>query len=284
MADLASLRMLELTGVGAGEGVERGGDHELEVALGEDYVGVLPVEDFALLGDAEFAGEAVDGLGEDGAVGGAAAAAYGASAAVEEARCDAAVAGDLMEGAVGLVDLPGAGDHAAVFVGVGVAEHDLLAVVPGFEERLVGIAGPEFAHDGGGVLEVFDGFEERDGLEAGVVALRAVAADGFDFDSAEAGEPEDVEDVFCGGGSADDVLADGLGGVGVFELGDGAEGVEDFGGLRGEAAGGSVDSRSASVVCGAARRWRRRGCGRAGGCRGSGGAGRRCGLRAGAGR
>ena len=106
-------------------------------------VGVLPVEDFALLGDAELAGEAVDGLGEDGAVGGAAAAAYGSSAAVEEAQGDAAVAGYLVEGAVGFVDLPGAGDHAAVFVGVGVAEHDLLLVVPGFEQRLVGIAGPE---------------------------------------------------------------------------------------------------------------------------------------------
>ena len=74
--------------VGAGDGVEGGGDHELEVALGEDDVGVLPVEDFALLGDAEFAGEAVHGLGEDGAVGGAAAAAYGATAAMEEAERD----------------------------------------------------------------------------------------------------------------------------------------------------------------------------------------------------
>ena len=193
-------------GVGAGEGVEAGGDHELEVALGEDDVGVLPVEDFALLGDAELAGEAVDGLREDGAVGGAAAAAYGASAAVEEAQGDAAVAGDLVEGAVGLVDLPGAGDHAAVFVGVGVAEHDLLAVVPGFEQGLVGFAGPELAHDGGGVLEVFDGLEERDGLEAGVGSPSV----GFDVDAAEAGEPEDVEDVFGAGGSADDVLADGL--------------------------------------------------------------------------
>ncbi len=157
--------------VGAGYGVEGGGDHEFEVALGEDYVGVLPVEDFALFGDAEFAVEAVDGLGEDGAVGGAAAAAYGASSAVEEAEVDAAVAGYLVEVAVGLVDLPGAGDHAAVLVGVGVAEHDLLAMVPGFEERFVGFAGPELAHDGGGVLEVFDGLEEGDGLEAGVVGF-----------------------------------------------------------------------------------------------------------------
>ncbi len=87
-------------------------------------------------------------------------------------RCDAALAGDLVQGAVGLVDLPGAGDHAAVFVGVGVAEHDLLVAVPGFEQWLVGFAGPELAHDGGGVLKVFDGLEERDGLEAGVVTAR----------------------------------------------------------------------------------------------------------------
>ena len=62
---------------------------------------------------------------------------------------------------------------------------------------------------------------------------------GFDADSAEAGEPEDVEDVFGAGGAADDVLADGFGGVGLLEFGDGAEGVEDFGGLFAQG-GGSV--------------------------------------------
>ncbi len=76
--------------VGAGEGVERGRDHQFEIALGEDDVGVLPVEDFALFGDAEFAGEAVDGLGEDGAVRGTSASAYGSSAAMEEAQGDTA--------------------------------------------------------------------------------------------------------------------------------------------------------------------------------------------------
>src|ERR1035437_10483603 len=95
-------------GVGAGEGVERGGDHELEIALGEDDVGVLPVEDFALFGDAEFAGEAVHGLGEDGAVGGASAATDRASAAVEEAEGEATLVGDLVERAVRFPNLPGA--------------------------------------------------------------------------------------------------------------------------------------------------------------------------------
>ena len=99
-----------------------------------------------------------------------------------------------------------------------------------FEQRLVGVAGPELAHDGGRVLEVFDGLEERDGLQAGVSEGRVA----LDLDAAEASEPEDVEDISAHGGSADDVLADGFGGVGLLELGDGAEGVEDFGGLRGE--------------------------------------------------
>ena len=213
-------------GVGAGEGVERGGDHEFEVALGEDDVGVLPIEDFALLGEAEFAGEGVDGLGEDGTVGGTAAASYGASATVEEAEVDAAITGDLVEGTVGFVDLPGAGDHAAVLVGVGVAEHDFLAVVPGLEEGLIDVAGPDLAHDGGRVLEVFNGFEEGDGLEAWVGVCRVVG--GFDLDSSETGEAEDVEDVFGAGGSANNVEADGLGSVGVLEFRDGAEGFDDF--------------------------------------------------------
>ena len=181
-----------------------------------------------MLGEAELAGEAVHGLGEDGAVGGAAASADGASATMEEAQGDAAFFRDDVEGAVSLVDLPCAGDHAAVLVGVGVAEHDFLAVIPRREQGLVGIARPQCPHDGGRVLQVFDGFEEGDGLQAGIVPF------GFHCDSTEAGEPEDMQDVFGRGGSADDVLTDRFGGVGAFELRDGAEGVENLGGCGGE--------------------------------------------------
>ncbi len=46
-----------------------------------------------------------------------------------------------------------------------------------------------------------------------------------------------MEDVFGAGGAADDVLADGLGGVSLLEFGDGAEGVKDFGGLFGQGLG-----------------------------------------------
>ena len=101
---------------------------------------------------------------------------------------------------------------------------------------MVGGGGPELTADGGRVAQVFDGFEERDGLEAGVGAVGTAvwAAAAFDADTAETREPEDVEDIFGGGGSADDVAGEGFGDVDALQFGDGAEGVEDFAGLRGE--------------------------------------------------
>ena len=156
------------------------------------------------------------GLCEYGAVGGSAATADGAATAVEEAQGNAGVAGGFVEGAVGFEDFPGAGDHASVLVGVGVAEHDFLGMAPGVEEWLVSWARPEFAADGGGVLEVFDGLEEGDGLEARVWILLAGDTFGsFDPDSAEAGEADYVEDVFGGGGAGDDIAGEGLGGEGA---------------------------------------------------------------------
>ena len=109
-----------------------------------------------------------------------------------------------------------------------------MVAVPACEQRLVDVAGPELAHDGGGVLEILNGLEERDGLEAGIVdSAVCVWWRGFDADSAETREPDDLEYVLRAGGATDDVLSNGFGGVGLFELGDGAEGVDDFGGLWG---------------------------------------------------
>ncbi len=195
-----------------------------------------------MFGDAELAVEAIHRLGEDRAMGRATATTYSSTATMKEAKCHVALASDFVERAVGLPYLPGAGDHAAVFIGVGVAEHNFLLMVPGFEKRLVGFAGPKLAHDGWGVLEVFDGLEERDGLEAGIVAAR------LDADSAKTGEPEDVEHVFGAGGSADNVLADGFGGVGLLQFGDGAEGVENLGSLRREG-GGKFEVGSIWLPC-----------------------------------
>src|ERR1017187_3250525 len=96
-------------------------------------------------------------------VSGPATTTYGAAAAMEEAQGDAGFAGHLVERAVRLPYLPGAGDHAAVLVGVGVAEHDLLAVAPGREQRPIGGGRPQLAADGGGVAQVLNGLEEQIG-------------------------------------------------------------------------------------------------------------------------
>ena len=156
--------------VGPRQRIERGGDHELEVALGQHLVGVFEVEHFALLGDAQLAVERVEGLGEDGAMRGSAAAAHRAAAAVEEAQLDAGFARDHMQVAMRAEDLPRGGQHAAVFVRVGVAEHDLLPVAPTGEEFAVVGTAPELAADGGRVAQVFDGFEERHRHQAGIDA------------------------------------------------------------------------------------------------------------------
>src|SRR5579875_2300597 len=61
-------------GVGAGERIERGGNHELQITLGQHYVRVLEVEDFALFCDANLTVEGIDRLRIDRTMSGAAAA------------------------------------------------------------------------------------------------------------------------------------------------------------------------------------------------------------------
>jgi hypothetical protein len=48
---------LGVAGVGARQCIERGRDHEFEIALGQHFVSVFEVEHFALLGDAQLAVE-----------------------------------------------------------------------------------------------------------------------------------------------------------------------------------------------------------------------------------
>src|SRR5271170_3434214 len=112
--------------VRTGQRVEAGSDHQLEIALGEHDVGVLPVQHLALLGDANLALEGAEGLGEDSAMGWASAPADRTSAAMKEAQVNAAFARRLVQCAMGAEDLPGAGEHSAVFIRVGVAQHHLL--------------------------------------------------------------------------------------------------------------------------------------------------------------
>src|SRR5206468_12437822 len=65
-------------------------------------------------------------LSEDCGVCRPAAASDSSPAPMEQAKVDTEFSCCLMKFAVGLVEFPGAGKHASVFVGIGVAEHDFL--------------------------------------------------------------------------------------------------------------------------------------------------------------
>ncbi len=106
-------------------------------SLAREGMQVLVGDDLALFGDLDLAFQGAPGLGEDRLVGGAAAAADGAAAAVEEPQPHPVAVGDVAQSALGAVDLPLAGGDAAELRGVGVAEHDLLHVAAQRDELAV---------------------------------------------------------------------------------------------------------------------------------------------------
>ena len=59
-------------------------DHQFQIPFGEDGIGIFPVKNFALLGDANLAGKTSGRLREDGGMRGPAATANGSTATMEE--------------------------------------------------------------------------------------------------------------------------------------------------------------------------------------------------------
>jgi hypothetical protein len=119
-------------------GFQRGGHQGFQVAPADLGVGVLGGDHLALLGQADLAAHRARRLRQDGLVAGAAAAAHRAAAAVEHAQLDA-VAGQFVEQFhqrdLGAVQLPVAGEDAAVLVAVGVAQHDVLLAAAALHQR-----------------------------------------------------------------------------------------------------------------------------------------------------
>src|SRR6202020_2400149 len=95
-----------IAGVRTCQRIQRGRDHELQIALGENHIRVFPIEHFSLLGNADLACESPHGLRVDGAVRRAAAAAYRAAAAMKQPQPNAALVRDLMQSAVGAENFP----------------------------------------------------------------------------------------------------------------------------------------------------------------------------------
>ena len=125
-------------------------DHQFQIPFREHRVGIFPVENFALLSDANVAGKTSRRLRQDGRMRRSASAAHRSPAAMEQAKLHSIFPRRAMQLAMRFIKFPGAGEHASIFVGVGIAEHHFLPASPGIEQRLIlGIA-PESAHDRAG--------------------------------------------------------------------------------------------------------------------------------------
>ena len=127
------------------------------------------------------------------------------------------------------VELPCAGEHASIFIGVGVAEHDFVGASPGIEQGLeFGIA-PDAAHDARReARRASIDSNSGTGIRPGSALLAAMDT------PPSCGELHDGEDVVLGLRVADDEIADGFGRVRLLYFCNGAEGVDEFGGFRRE--------------------------------------------------
>ena len=107
---------------------------------------------------------------------------------------------------LGAVQLPVAGEDAAVLVAVAVAQHDVLLGAGALHQLRDAGQGVELAHDGRGVAQVVDGLEQRHDDQVGhrLVVQRAVQQAHFLL------QQQHFQQVAHRLGVADDVVADRL--------------------------------------------------------------------------
>ena len=105
------------------------------------------------------------GLGQDGLVAGATAAAHSAASAVEHAKLNVVAIGQTVEvfhqGHFGAVELPVAGENTAVLVGVGITQHDVLFGPRALNQIGNARQGVKITHDASRIAQVFNGFKQR---------------------------------------------------------------------------------------------------------------------------
>ncbi len=173
---------------------------------------------------------------------GAAAAADGAAAAVEQAQPDAVAVGDVAQSALGAVDLPLGGGDAAELGGVRVAEHDLLDVAAQRDEQPVGGVGEHLVQDAVGLLELVGGLQQRHDADLGDAAVQVDQA-------GLAGQHGGGEDVVGALAHRDDVALDDLVAEALEALADGVEDAEGLGaGLVQRGRGGGERAARAELL------------------------------------
>ena len=164
------------------------------------------------------------GLGQNCLVAWAAAAPHRATTAVEHAQLDGVACGQfvkqLYQRNLGTVQLPVAGEDAAVFVAVRVAQHDVLLATAALHQRGNAGQGIKLPHDGCGVAQVFNGFKQRHhnqiaygdqwvgrsrcNMPSGVAAQHAAHQAHFFL------QQQHFQQIAHGLGVADDVVANGV--------------------------------------------------------------------------
>ena len=191
-------------------GFERRGDQCLQVAATDLGVRILGPDDLALFCHPQLAADRPRWLRKDRFIARAAATPHRAATAVKHPQLDIVRSGEPVEQQdqrdFGAVQLPVAGEDAAVLVAVAVAEHDLLLGARAPHQIRDSGQGVELAHDRRRVAQVADGFEQwhDDQVRRGFCIERSGQQSDFLL------QQHHFEQVADGLGVADDVVTDGL--------------------------------------------------------------------------
>jgi hypothetical protein len=149
-----------------------------------------------------------------------AAAPHRASAPVKEPQFYSAFVRDSMQIPMRFVQLPRAGQHSAIFVGIGIAQHYLLPPVPGTEQGLILRMLPQTAHHIAGGAQRMNRLEERHRHQSWI-CIRACQTYSASFH-----QTDHIQNVVLGLRPANNVVTDRLGGISLLELPDSVEGLD----------------------------------------------------------
>ena len=125
---------------------------------------------------------------------------------------------------MGAEDLPGAGQHAAVFIGIGIAQHHLLPVVPGGHQLAIVGPAPQLAANLRRTAQILNGFKQRHRHQPWILS-RPVARS-LHLHSAQPRQPHHGQHIIHRRSAADDVLANSLRRAATFHLRHHAEGLQ----------------------------------------------------------
>ena len=129
--------------------------------MGDAFIVIATADHFALLGDLDASADRLWRLGQNGAIGWPAATSQCAATAMKERQRHPILITDARQFALRLEEHPVGAQVAAIFVGIAVADHDLLLVATLRQVALVGRILEERPHDLTGSQEILNGFKER---------------------------------------------------------------------------------------------------------------------------